>query len=56
VSFLIDSLHEEVNLRTSKPFIENPSSEDRNLVELGLETWSNNLRRDWSFIFFLFYG
>ena len=56
VSFLIDSLHEEVNQRTTKPFIENPSSEDRNLVELGLETWSNNLRRDWSFIFFLFYG
>ncbi len=25
-------------------------------MELGLESWSNNLRRDWSFIFFLFYG
>ena len=26
------------------------------MIELGLESWSNNLKRDWSFIFFLFYG
>ena len=26
------------------------------MIELGLESWCNNLRRDWSFIFFLFYG
>ena len=26
------------------------------MIELGLESWSNNLRRDWSFIFFMFYG
>ena len=56
VNFLIDGLHEEINLRKSKPYIENPPSTDRNLVELGLESWGNNLRRDWSFIFFLFYG
>ncbi len=36
--------------------MENPESENRNVVELGLETWSNSLRRDWSFIFFLFNG
>ena len=25
-------------------------------MELGLESWANNLKRDWSFVFFLFYG
>jgi ubiquitin carboxyl-terminal hydrolase 8 len=53
---LIDGLHEETNLRKFKPYIENPESENRDLIELGLESWSNNLQRDWSFIFFMFYG
>jgi ubiquitin C-terminal hydrolase len=26
------------------------------VLELGLENWSNALRRDWSFIYFLFFG
>jgi ubiquitin C-terminal hydrolase len=53
---LIDGLHEETNLRRYKPYIENPDSDQRDLIELGLESWANCLRRDWSFIFFLFYG
>jgi ubiquitin C-terminal hydrolase len=56
ISFLIDALHEEINLRKTKPFIANPDSEDRDMIELGLESWSSNLKRDWSFIFFIFYG
>ena len=56
MNFLIDGLHEETNLRKIKPYIENPDSDGRDLIELGLESWSNNLRRDWSFIFFAFYG
>lgn len=56
LNFLIDGLHEETNLRKFKPYIENPESNDRDLIEVGLEAWSNSLRRDWSFIFFLFYG
>lgn len=36
--------------------MENPDSDNRNVVELGLESWSNALRRDWSFIYFLFFG
>jgi hypothetical protein len=36
--------------------MENPDSDDRKIVELGMESWSNILRREWSFIFFLFYG
>jgi ubiquitin C-terminal hydrolase len=53
---LIDGLHEEVNLRMKKPYIENPESEDRQVMELGLEYHANSLRRDWSFFFFTFYG
>lgn len=56
LSFLIDALHEELNLRNEKPFINNPNSKDRDPITLGLECWSNALQRDWSFIFFLFYG
>jgi hypothetical protein len=44
-------LHEDTNLRVEKPYIENPSSEGKEMIELGLETWSNNLSRDWSFVF-----
>jgi len=53
---LIDGLHEELNIRQEKPYIENPESQNRNMLELGLESYSNNLKRDFSFIFFLFYG
>jgi ubiquitin carboxyl-terminal hydrolase 4/11/15 len=31
LSFLIDSLHEELNLRTNKPFVANPESKDREI-------------------------
>ena len=53
---MLDGLHEELNLRNDKPYVENPNSDNRNVIELGLESWSNSLRRDWSFIFFLFFG
>ncbi|TNV87076.1 hypothetical protein FGO68_gene9179 [Halteria grandinella] len=57
LSFLLDGLHEELNLRLEKPYIENPDySPERNVTDLALETWSNSLRRDWSFIFFMFFG
>ena len=56
MAFLLDGLHEELNLRKEKPYIENPDSDDRKIVELGLESWSNTLKRDWSFIFFVFFG
>lgn len=56
VSFVVDGLHEEVNLRKTKPYIENEESFNRNLVDLSLEQWANGLRRDWSVFYFLFYG
>ena len=39
-----------------KPYIENPESKGRELNQLGLEQWSNALQRNWSIIYFLFYG
>lgn len=53
---LLDSLHEELNIRLKKPYIEKPSSQGRDESELALECWSNFLHRNWSFIVFLFYG
>ena len=43
-------------MRVDKPYIENPDSKDRDMIELALESWSNALSRDWSFAFFMFYG
>ena len=56
VTFLIDGLHEDMNLRKTKPYIENPDSENRNVTDLGFESFSNSLKRDWSFITFMFNG
>ena len=51
----IDSLHEEMNLRTKKPYIPNPELRPDTL-KLSREFWSNYLRRNWSFWVFLMYG
>lgn len=56
INFLLDGLHEDTNLRKIRPYIANPDSDNKEIIELSLEQWSNALRRDWSFIFFLFYG
>ena len=56
LSFMLDMLNEELNLRKKKPYIANPDSKGRKITELGIECWSNALRRDWSLLFFLFYG
>lgn len=56
LSYMIDSLHEELNLRLKKPYIANPESKGRQQRSLALENWSNTLRREWSFVFHLFYG
>lgn len=41
INFLIDGLHEETNMRNEKPYFEAPSSDNKELIELGLECWSN---------------
>ncbi len=56
LNFLIDVLHEEINLKSSKEFIPNPEFYNGERVELGSEYWANNLRRNISFIHSLFLG
>ena len=56
LSFLLDSLHEEMNLRIDKPYVENPDSDGRDITDLANECWANQLRRNWSIFYFLFYG
>ena len=53
---VLDSLHEEVNIRLDKPYLENPCSDDRDEDDLRTEYWSNFLRRNWSFVCFAVYG
>lgn len=52
---ILGALHEEVNVRIVKPYVENPDhlADTEELVHL---YWANFLRRNWSFIVFLFYG
>lgn len=52
---LLDSLHEELNVRQKKPAIEDPDDR-RDVKEVNSEFWSNFLRRNWSFMVFVFYG
>jgi hypothetical protein len=58
LNFVIDCLHEETNLKPEKEYIENPESNsfDGSEEELALQFWSNNLRRNASFVYSLFLG
>lgn len=55
LSIIMGALHEEVNVRLIKPYIENPENRP-DTIELSLEFWSNFLKRNWSVFVFLFYG
>jgi hypothetical protein len=48
-------LHEEINIRVKKPYIEDPDNRQDKLVVYN-EYWSNFLRRNWSFFVFLFHA
>ena len=51
----MDNLHEELNVRQRKPYIENPDFR-RDIRTVADEFWANFLRRNWSVMVFLFYG
>lgn len=53
IAFLLNGIHEDINLRRTKPYLQNPESDNRNVIDLALEMQSNELRRDWSFISFM---
>ena len=55
INVALGALHEELSLRTKKPYIAKPEFRP-DTIELSYEFWSNFLRRDWSFLVFLFYG
>ena len=52
---LMDSLHEELNVRQKKPYIESPDFR-RDVKSVNDEFWADFLRRNWSFMVFVFYG
>lgn len=56
LSYLIDVLHEELNLKNEKEYIPNPERFIGSEAELSGEYWSNNLRRNTSLIHSLFLG
>ena len=56
INFLLDVLHEEMNIKDTKEYIPNPENFDHKEEELANEYWSNNLRRNASFIHSLFLG
>ena len=56
LNFMLDALHEEINLKSEKIFIPNPEYYNGTEKELAIEYWSNNLRRNVSFIHSLFLG
>lgn len=51
----MDSLHEELNVRQKKPYIESPDFR-RDVKSVNDEFWADFLRRNWSFMVFVFYG
>ena len=51
----MDSLHEELNVRQKKPYIEAPDFRP-DLKRVNDEFWANFLRRNWSFMVHIFYG
>ena len=56
MAFLLDGLSEDLNLVESKPYVENPDSNDRPDGELANMWWANHLRRENSVVQALFTG
>lgn len=56
LNFLIDTLHEDLNLIKDKPYIEAKDSNGRPDDVVGEEYWNNFLRRNKSVLVALMYG
>ena len=46
-------MHDDTNLRRVKRPTTHPESDNRNVIDLGLEVFPQNLRREWSFVSFM---
>lgn len=56
LSFLLETLHEDLNDVTSKPYIEHKDFDGRKDDEVSREYWEGFKRRDKSIFIDLFYG
>ena len=56
LSFLLETLHEDLNDITKKPYVEYKDSEDRSDEEVSHEYWEGFKRREQSIFVDLFYG
>ena len=56
LSFLLETLHEDLNDITKKPYIEYKDSENRSDDEVSREFWEGFLKREKSIFVDLFYG
>lgn len=56
LSFLLETLHEDLNAITKKPYIEHKDSDDRKDEEVSKEFWEGFLKREKSIFVDLFYG
>jgi ubiquitin C-terminal hydrolase len=56
LSFLLETLHEDLNDITKKPYIEYKDSDSRNDVEVSEEFWEGFKKREKSIFVDLFYG
>jgi ubiquitin carboxyl-terminal hydrolase 8 len=55
-SYLLDGLHEDLNLVTKKEYIEHPDLDHFNDVEAGRKMWELHIRRNNSIVMNLFHG
>ena len=59
-TFLVDKLHEETNIKARSDIslndIENSDTIDTNEIDLGNESWANNIRKNASYFYALFMG
>ena len=56
LSFLLETLHEDLNDITKKPYVEYKDSNDRLDEEVSKEYWEGFLQREKSIFIDLFYG
>ena len=56
LSFLLETLHEDLNDISKKPYVEHKDSDGRNDKEVSLEYWNGFLSREKSMFVDLFYG
>lgn len=56
LSFLLETLHEDLNDVTKKPYIEYKDSDERSDPEVSAEFWAGFKKREQSLLVDLFYG